>query len=512
MESRRFTGRTRSLAIAAAVLFLIASSVAGASLLSGDSSPSGATAPTASNDNLATTAAPNGAVSAVAAASTSSPTTAPTTSGKGQQEAQQFSGNVKQINDAQATNGTAVVINQGGTLTQTASLPPGAYMMNARVRSAGIRVGVGVGGKSIGTAMLTGDTWQTVSAPVRITGTPVWGVMAMGRTDGGPNQPLYVDWLSLTPASFGYSTIGNQIIDPTAKAVTPRGVDRDGFQFKPQGTYYISDNDFQAMYLWGATIVRLPLDEQQWLSSSCFYDPTYAQRVDAAVQSITRRGMIALLTLQHTSDGNPCAQSYLSSMADDRAPQYWTEVASRYKSNPLVAFDLYNEPKDISIDVWHDGGMVGTWHAVGMQQLYNTVRATGANNLVFVSGIDTAYNVSVALRRPVDGYGIVYAPHVYKSPGLGPLPVDIDKVIPPVAAQYPLVITEFGTVSGTPLYNTNAINWAESHGVGWLAWKWYQVPSQYALLASFVTYTPSPAGQPVRDALWKARGWTTYGH
>jgi endoglucanase len=294
--------------------------------------------------------------------------------------------------------------------------------------------------------------------------------------------------------------------------VTPRGVNRDGFQFKPVGPYYMSDNDFQAMYLWGATMVRLPMDQAYWLTSNCAYDPTYMQRVDAAVQSITSRGMVALLSLQHAGDGSSCGPSYLSAMADDNSVPFWTQVADHYKSNPLVAFDLFNEPGNISDGIWHDGGMIGSWHAVGMQTLYNTVRATGATNLTFISGEQTAYLINVALRLPVDGYGIVYAPHVYRSPGLGPLPDSIDRVIPPVAAAYPVVITEFGTISGTPAYNANAVAWAESHGIGWMAWKWYQMPSQYALLQSFATYEPSPAGQPVRDALWKARGWTTWGH
>jgi hypothetical protein len=146
-----------------------------------------------------------------------------------------------------------------------------------------------------------------------------------------------------------------------------------------------------------------------------------------------------------------------------------------------------------------------------MQQLYDTVRGTGATNLTFVSGTGWAFNADVSLRRPIDGYGIVYATHVYNAPETGPLPSNIDKVLPPVAARYPLVMTEFGTRSGTALYNQNAIDYADNLGIGWTAFKWYALPSQYALLNDFTTYLPSQAGAPVQAALLKARGWATLG-
>ena len=347
--------------------------------------------------------------------------------------------------------------------------------------------------------------------PVWIDGPTNWGVMPIGPIGSQPEQPVYVDWISLQPTTAGYTTAATKIIDPSGQRVTPRGVNRNGFEFKPNGTYWISDNDFYGMYLWGATMVRLPLGQQYWLSSSCQYDPTYMQRLDQAVQSITKRGMIALLDLHTTQAGQSCGTAQPAQMADDYSVQFWSEVAARYRSNPLVAFDLYNEPRDISDQVWHDGGMVGSWHAVGMQQLYDTVRATGATNLVFISGKDTGYHIDVALRRPIDGYGIVFGAHVYRSPGTGPLPTDIDSTIPPMAARYPVVISEFGTNAKTGTYNANVIAYAEAHGIGWAAWMWYQMPSEYALVQSFVGYAPSAAGQPVRDALWKARGWTTWG-
>jgi hypothetical protein len=431
-------------------------------------------------------------------------------SGSGQQaEGERFSGDWALVTDPEATGGTAVVL-KSGVLSASSSLPAGHYLMSARVRSAGARIVLGVNNAQVGAATLAGG-WTTTSAPVYLSGSTGWGLMAVARTDGKPNQPLYVDWLSLEPTTSLYTTIGTKILDRSGTQVTPRGVNRDGFQFKPQGNYWLSDNDFQAMYMWGATMIRLPLNQQYWLNTSCEYDPTYAQRVDQAVESITKRGMIALVTLQRAADGKACAPGYLSKMADDNSIPYWTQVASRYKSNPLVAFDIFNEPGPLTDEVWRNGGMVDGWHAVGMQQLYNTVRATGARNLVFISGTYTAFAIDVALRKPVDGYGIIYATHLYNPPEIGPLREGVDRLVTPVVSRYPVVITEFGSSSGSPLYNQTVIDYAAQHGIGWTAWKWYELPSEFGLLGSFRTYTPSPGGAPVQNALLQGRGWVTPG-
>jgi len=423
-------------------------------------------------------------------------------------EAQQFSGDWTEVQDPQATNGTAVVINSGAISTPTTT-PEGSYTLNIRLKSAADRVELTLNGQQVDTVVLYNSPWQTVSVPVRVSGTPTWGVQPLPGIGYTP-QPVYVDWLSLDSATPGITTVGNKIIDANGNQFVPRGVVRDGFQFKPTGNYYLTDSDFQAMYTWGATAVRLPLDQTQWLSSSCYYDPTYAQRLDDAVQSITKRGMLAVLTLTRAAEGQLCSQPGLARMADDYSIQFWTEVANRYKSNPLVAFDLFNEPHDITEPVWHDGGMVGSpaFHAVGMQQLYNTVRGTGATNLLFISGTSWAFHIDVALRRPVDGYGIVYGTHLYNPPETGPVRSDADSVITPVTKTYPVEVTEFGSSSGTGLYNQNVIAFAEQRGIGWLAYKWYDTSAQFGLLQSFDTYQPSDAGLPVYNALQQAKGGT----
>jgi aryl-phospho-beta-D-glucosidase BglC (GH1 family) len=200
---------------------------------------------------------------------------------------------------------------------------------------------------------------------------------------------------------------------------------------------------------------------------------------------------------------------------------FWTSMADRYKDNPLVAFDLYNEPHDITWDQWLNGGSLtepdGTrWQAAGMRQLYQAVRNTGATNLVLVSGNDWA-NTAPPSRYLLAGSNVVYAVHAYTCP-VNPPPIctapapsqapDNLAGWSSMAKEEPVVITEFGwpeVTSGT--YNQNVINWARAHAVGWTAYAWspgaLEGPTtpEFGLVGDPGAAEPEASGMPVLDAL-----------
>ena len=385
----------------------------------------------------------------------------------------------------------------------------GWYVLSARLRGTdgGGRVQLTVDGTRVGEWSTT-TPWLVRSAPVWIDGpsTEV-GLAPVGPSSG--NGAL-VDWLALTPGDAVYATAGNAVIDRHGRPVELRGVNRESLEATSTG-WYLNDHDADMMRDWGTGIVRLQLSQHFWLSSMCTYDPAYAGRVDAEVARITSRGMVALLDLHWSTRGRSCGVHDQQEMADDLSVQFWSQVASRYRGNPLVAFDLYNEPHDIDDATWRDGGVVGAWygiggwHAAGMQQLYDAVRATGATNLVFVSGRNWAADLAPGLAYPLDGFGIVYAAHVYCQ-GCGGLPPDLDEGVLRAAATWPVVVTEFGDNASGGTFQAEAIAWAESHGLGWIAFAWAAGrPDTYALLESWDRPDPNAAGVPVRDALLEAR-------
>lgn len=278
------------------------------------------------------------------------------------------------------------------------------------------------------------------------------------------------------------TTRGTQIIDGRGQPLILRGLQRFGLEGGTQ-TPLPTNAEMAQLKLWGANEVRISLGEQKWLNTNCHYQSDYPKVVDQVVHWVTSRGMVALLNLHFATNGD-CGTPGLTPMADSPgAITFWQEVASRYKNNPLVAFDLFNEP-DVPQDTWLYGGEFSangeTIQAAGMQQLYDTVRGTGAQNLVVVSGLAEAEQPPTQL---VGGVDIAYGIHAYQcstvAPPQCPVPRPYDGSVPlshwtGFAKQHPVLVTEFGFpdygVDGR--YNRSVVAYATAHGWGWSGFAW----------------------------------------
>jgi len=174
-------------------------------------------------------------------------------------------------------------------------------------------------------------------------------------------------------------------------------------------------------------------------------------------------------------------------------------VAARYGNDPRVLFELYNEPHDLSWDVWLSGGPSGDgFTAVGMQQLYDTVRAS-APNLVIIGGLDFAYNLSGVPTHRVNGHDIVYNTHPYNQPNK--MPGNWDGDFGFLSATDPLIATEFGTFDCSTGYYSQLIPYLAQHQASWTAWAWYAKDCQFPSLIVDWSGTPSASGQVVKTAL-----------
>ena len=332
---------------------------------------------------------------------------------------------------------------------------------------------------------------------------------------------------AVAPSVVGpLTTVGNRIIQANGQAVTLRGVVMPGLQ--QSGTLAGTGVSEQAVIEakeWGANFVRVPLGEQFWLSSNCDYVASYEATVDEVVNWITSLGMVALLDL-HTNTVSGCATGSQHNMADEaQSPTFWSQVAGRYGNltspeySPLVAFDLYNEPHDISQSVWLNGGQTtdtvtgATYDTAGMQQLYDTVRAAGSTNLTFISGLNWASTPPTTL---VTGANIVYAVHYYTCPSeappdcTNPDPYDPTQDLSQwtgLGTTEPVVVTEFGWPSQYDgRYDQNVIAYAAEQGWGWSAFAWQdlQYPTAWDLNLGYLldgTAEPAPSGMPVLYAL-----------
>jgi hypothetical protein len=266
--------------------------------------------------------------------------------------------------------------------------------------------------------------------------------------------------------SGGYSVSGASILDASGKPHVFRGADRSGLEFDSAGTGF-SQGDYIVMAQWGANVVRLSLCQDYWLSdpSNGNYDPTYAATVDQQVQWAEGQGLDVILDL-HTSDrGDYTVAPAAQQMPDAHSVTFWQEVAAKYMNDPHVLFELYNEPilyggstgtgqtSGSNFDPWAvwsqggdsssaTGGPPGFANSIGMQTLYNTVRATGAQNLVVIGGIHNSYDLSGVPTHKINGTNIIYNTHPYDFSDKQPS--TWYESFGALSATYPVIATEFG--------------------------------------------------------------------
>lgn len=323
-----------------------------------------------------------------------------------------------------------------------------------------------------------------------------------------PVPPTRTGCLSTPPqpvAPGGYYVNGNTICTADGRVHQFHGVNRPSLEWEPSGTN-LSLSDFELMSTWNANAVRIALNQDFWLQNSPLANPYYPAIVDDAIAWAEMAGMDVILDLHWSDAGvlggcapsNGCQQL----MPDVNSLTFWTQVASRYKNDGRVQFELYNEPHDVTWDVWRNGGDTGMgWQAVGMQQLYDAVRATGAQNLTIIGGLDWAYDLSGVPANRIAGYNIVYATHPY-----GPYRTTQDwgRAWGSLTYTDPVIATEFGMLNDTACttdYSAQVIQYADAHFASWTAWAWYPGGCTFPAVITDWSGTPSAVGAIVKSAL-----------
>lgn len=309
------------------------------------------------------------------------------------------------------------------------------------------------------------------------------------------------------PASApdGYFVNGNTICTADGQPHLFHGVDRPSLEYSPSGEH-LSERDFRLMASWGANVVRLALNQDFWLAASPQFDAGYASLVDTAVGWAEAAGLDVILDL-HWSDagvlGGCKTSTCQQKMADDNSVDFWSELADRYRNDGHVLFELYNEPHDVSWQLWKSGGALnGGFHVAGMQELYDAVRRAGADNLVIVGGLDWAYDLSGVPANRIAGYNIAYATHPYNTAQRQPSAWDRSWGF--LTATDPVIVTEFGNLNDSSCstdYSAKLIQYADAHAASWTAWAWFPGGCTYPSLIEDWRAAPSPVGEVVKAAL-----------
>ncbi len=335
---------------------------------------------------------------------------------------------------------------------------------------------------------------------------------------------------------------GTKIVNSKNEPVRLRGVNAASLEWTSNGEGHIVESVRVAIDDWHVNHIRLPMSQDRWFGKAREQNDegkAYRALVDQVVQLCASKGVYIMLDL-HWSDVGEWGQNIgQHSMPDENSLAFWKDLAPVYANHPAVIYDLYNEPHNVTWDIWLNGGEVTdrpnrrsqtpkTFKAVGMQQLLDAVRTTGARNLIVAGGLDWAYDFSGILEgrqlKDPTGNGVLYPNHCYnnKNQAVETWIANMEKA----AAKLPVIISEFGGAYYKPgeeppksRYGSGGTrrdsgDWLmrvlqaiEDHQWSYTAWDFH--PSASPTLISGWDYTPTPGfGVYVKQMLEGT--WTRY--
>jgi hypothetical protein len=332
-------------------------------------------------------------------------------------------------------------------------------------------------------------------------------------------------------AGLSIQVSGNTLINGSGQIVIPRGVNRSGTEYRCIQNTGIFDGQsdaasVQAIKNWtNVNVVRLPLNEDCWLGlNTDTIDPAYVginganyrSAISSYVDLLTQNGLYTMLDLHWSAPGAQQATAQLPMPDAEHSPAFWTSVADTFKTNPAVMFELFNEPyPDGNRDTeaaWtclRDGGTCSgiSYQVAGMQTLVNSIRATGATNVIVVPGVGWAGIMSQWLGyKPTDTLGQLAASHHRYRTGWCATISCWNSELAPIAQQVPLITSEMGEdandVNCTHAFIDDYMAWADAKRIGYLAWTWNIWGSTHCMdLITSYGGTPSPYGQRYKSHL-----------
>jgi endoglucanase len=304
-----------------------------------------------------------------------------------------------------------------------------------------------------------------------------------------------------------------QVYTAAGVPVTLVGASHSSLEYNCKGDGHFAPKDFAAMRAWGMTVVRLPLWSRFWLNldGSC---PTYQNTVAQVVANAEAAHLYVILDLQWTyafpqpayTDGNGNA-NYQYPMPDTgESVQFWQEVATRFKDDPGVIFDLYGEPNGITWQTWYAGGAittpVGVFQAIGMRDLVAKVRSIAPATILIISGIDWGYDLAdIGTTYTFPEKNLLFGTHPFDYGSKQPY--DFQRAFGGLAAHHLAVIaTEFGGYDCTTGYIASNIAYYNRHHIPWLVWTWAPYGCSTPSLLKDWNGTPSqPYGAYIQQAM-----------
>jgi hypothetical protein len=352
---------------------------------------------------------------------------------------------------------------------------------------------------------------------------------------------------------------GNHFVDGAGQTIRLLGVDHASSEYACVDGYGYNDGhqddaDAAAIAAWHANAVRIPLNEDCWLgangqpsgtdnSGNALTEAGYRQAIVAYVDALNAHGLYAILDLHWSAPGSQVALEQQPMPDEQYSPAFWQSVASTFKGDPAVVFDVFNEPFDptdprsgadlnpadkVSWNCWETGTENGPaggtacntqaydendnptsiYRIAGLQTLVDSIRSAGATQPIMTGGLNFANDLSGWADHAPDDPLNQEAASFHNYPGQACDTVDCwNATVAPVAANVPVVTGEFdeddyqnpSCTDHTPgTFDSDYMNWADQHGVSYLAWGWELLSSSEINQQGCSAYylTSDTAGSP----------------
>ncbi len=308
-------------------------------------------------------------------------------------------------------------------------------------------------------------------------------------------------------------TSGNRIISiATGEPILLRGVNRSGLEYAgPDEQGFLSGASFSRPEIefivkeWRCNIIRLPFNQDFVLRGRQGRSgEDYQKAIDQVIYWASLFGAYTLLDLQwldadRVYGGN---RNFVAPLPNIESLELWTTLARRYRNEPAVLYDLFNEPHDrLDDDPFPLNKEDGTTYPPGQKsvtmkewqpwarKLTQAVRDENPDALVFVAGTNWAYDLR---GMPMDMENIVYSTHVYPNKGR-----NWAGAFGNLSKSSPVFVGEFGggETPGDLEFVQSLMRYTEELEIGWTAWSWSNEPF-------LVTrYVPTAFGEAVRQKL-----------
>jgi len=302
--------------------------------------------------------------------------------------------------------------------------------------------------------------------------------------------------------------VGNHVLTANGKIYIPEGISVYGGLEDPNYTDNLANDNAQiiaAAKYWHANTIRLQVAESNLFTihtQGKSYNNEFLQTLIKEVNLAHSLDMAVVINDQTEFTSRIPGPTIETS-------KFWKIMSQTFKNQPLVIFDLFNEPSYGKVinsnkqptgftiykifgvagktvkqqhksqisstkiwNIWKNGGQLNGISYLGMQTLANQIRGYGVNNILWIEGPNQARELPNKSQL-VQGSNIVYSIHHpnLNNPASWNAIGNLSSIVPVVDgewAQYASTRPEcyLRAYTNTPLF----LNYLYQHNVGVIAW------------------------------------------